>query len=120
MAERVGGSRGDTAGFLLQPMIQDAAEMLVGIVVDPHSDRSWPAERAAPRWSWSRTFRSSRCLPRRRRGPWFGASTTFPLLDGFRGASKKDVDALVDVVVRSRRWRSTIRPSARWTATRSW
>ena len=26
--------------------------------------------------------------------------TTFPLLDGFRGASPKDVDALVDVVLR--------------------
>ena len=26
--------------------------------------------------------------------------TTFPLLDGFRGASKKDIDALVDIVIR--------------------
>jgi len=45
---------------------------------------------------------------------------TFPLLDGFRGAPKKDVAALVDVILRVSQLADHHRRSSRWTATPSW
>ena len=101
MEERVGGSSGDTSGFLLQPMIQDAAEMLVGIVADPQFG---PVVACGAGGTTVELVKDVRVgvapLTEGEARFMVRGLATFPLLDGFRGASKKDVDALVDVVVR--------------------
>jgi acyl-CoA synthetase (NDP forming) len=88
-------------GFVVQEMVHDAAEMLVGVVVDPifgpviavgsggvtvELTRDI-AVRVAPL-----TDLDAREMVRE--------LVTFPLLDGFRGATPKDVGALEDVILR--------------------
>jgi acetyl coenzyme A synthetase (ADP forming)-like protein len=101
MAERVEGSSDDTPGFLLQPMIQDAAEMLVGIVADPQFG---PVVACGAGGTTVELIKDVQVgvapLTEEDARSMVRSLTTFPLLDGFRGASKKDVDALVDILVR--------------------
>ena len=101
MAARIGGSSDDLPGFLVQPMIQDAAEMLVGIVADPQFG---PVVACGAGGTTVELVNDVQVgiapLAEEDASSMVRSLTTFPLLDGFRGASRKDVDALVDVVVR--------------------
>jgi acetate---CoA ligase (ADP-forming) len=101
MAERVGGTGAKLDGFLVQEMVDQGVEMLVGVAHDPvfgpvvacsaggtmvelvHD----VAVRVTPITDLdaSEMVRSLR---------------TFPLLDGFRGAQKADVLALEEVILR--------------------
>ena len=101
MATRIGGSLDDLAGFLVQPMILDAAEMLVGIVADPQFG---PVVACGAGGTTVELVNDVQVgiapLAEEDASSMVRGLTTFPLLDGFRGASRKDVDALVDLVVR--------------------
>ena len=101
MAEHLREHELPLEGFVVQEMVRDAAEMLVGCVVDPVFGpviavgsggvtvelTQDVAVRVAPL-----TDLDAQEMVRE--------LTTFPLLDGFRGASKKDVGALEDVILR--------------------
>jgi acetyl coenzyme A synthetase (ADP forming)-like protein len=101
MLERVEDSGERFEGFLVQEQIDDAVEMLVGVVADPvfgpvvacggggvtvELQRD-VAVRVAPI-----TDVDAEEMVR--------SLATFPLLDGFRGAPRADVDALVQTILR--------------------
>ena len=101
MLERVEAAGERLEGFLVQELIDDAVEMLVGVVTDPvfgpvvacggggvtvELQRD-VAVRVAPI-----TDLDAEEMVR--------SLATFPLLDGFRGAPKADVDALVQTILR--------------------
>ncbi len=101
MAEHLREHKLPLEGFVVQEMVRDAAEVLVGCVVDPIFGpviavgsggvtvelTQDVAVRVAPLTDLD-VMEMVREL------------TTFPLLDGFRGATKKDVRALEDVILR--------------------
>jgi acyl-CoA synthetase (NDP forming) len=101
MIERLGGTSIGAAGFSVQPMIRDAAEMLVGSVADPQFG---PVVACGAGGTTVELVNDVRVgiapLSVEEARTMVRGLTTFPLLDGFRGATRKDVDALVDVVVR--------------------
>ena len=101
MIQRVEAAGERLDGFLVQELIDDAVEMLVGVVTDPvfgpvvacggggvtvELQRD-VAVRVAPI-----TDLDAEEMVR--------SLATFPLLDGFRGAPKADVDALVQTILR--------------------
>jgi len=100
MARRASGQQAD-ANFIVQPMIRDAAEMLVGIVADPQFGPVVACGAGGTTVELVNdvqvgvaplTLQDVDGMVRR--------LTTFPLLNGFRGMSRKDVDALEDVILR--------------------
>jgi hypothetical protein len=101
MLQRVEAAGERLDGFALQEQIDDAVEMLVGVVADPvfgpvvacggggvtvELQRD-VAVRVAPI-----TDVDAEDMVR--------SLATFPLLDGFRGAPKADVDALMQTIIR--------------------
>ena len=100
MAQRLGGDA-DGAEFLIQAMVDDAVEMLVGIVADPLFG---PVVACGAGGTTVELIKDVQVgvapLGEDEARSMVHNLTTFPLLDGFRSASKKDVDALVDIVVR--------------------
>jgi acetate---CoA ligase (ADP-forming) len=100
MASRLGPSEGGRT-FLVQPMIQDAAEMLVGTVADPQFGPVVVCGAGGTTVELVNDVQVGIApLGEEDAASMVRSLTTFPLLQGFRGASAKDVDALVDVVVR--------------------
>ena len=101
MASRVGASGGEQTGFLVQPMVVDAAEMLVGIVADPQFGSVVACGAGGTTVELVKDVQVgvAPLTDADARSMVLGLAT-FPLLDGFRGASKKDVEALIDVVIR--------------------
>jgi acetyl coenzyme A synthetase (ADP forming)-like protein len=101
MIDRVDGAAAGTTGFSVQPMIHDAAELLVGSVADPLFG---PVVACGAGGTTVELVNDVQVgiapLSEEDARTMVRSLTTFPLLDGFRGATKKDVDALVDVVVR--------------------
>ena len=101
MLERLGTGWTADSRFIVQPMIQDAAEMLVGLVADPEFG---PVVACGAGGTTVELVNDVRVgvapLTRQDALSMVGGLTTFPLLDGFRGASIKDVDALVDLILR--------------------
>ena len=101
MLERLGTAWTTASRFIVQPMVQDAAEMLVGLVADPEFG---PVVACGAGGTTVELVNDVRVgvapLTREDAVSMVRGLTTFPLLDGFRGASIKDVDALVDLVLR--------------------
>ncbi|HET9665603.1 MAG TPA: acetate--CoA ligase family protein, partial [Desertimonas sp.] len=100
MIERTDPSQA-IGGLVVQPMIDDAAEILVGVVSDP----LFGPVVACGAGGTTVELVNDVCvgvapLTEDEACSMVQSLATYPLLDGFRGASKKDVDALVDVVVR--------------------
>ncbi len=101
MTEHIRGLSEPLEGFIVQEMVEDGVEVFVGMAVDADFGPIVAcgtggvtveltrdvAVRMAPL-----TDVDAQEMPR--------ALVTFPLLDGFRGASKKDVKALEDVILR--------------------
>ena len=100
MARRANGPTG-AGGFIVQPMIEDAAEMLVGIVADPQFG---PVVACGAGGTTVELVNDVQVgvAPLSVQGvdAMVRRLTTFPLLTGFRGASPKDVAALEDVILR--------------------
>ena len=101
MAERIRGLSEPLEGFVVQEMVEGGTEMFVGMTADPDFGPIVAcgsggvtieltrdvAVRMAPL-----TDLDAREMVR--------SLATFPLLDGFRGASRKDAGALEDVILR--------------------
>jgi acyl-CoA synthetase (NDP forming) len=101
MAERVGESAGGDMGFIVQPMIEDAAEMLVGIVADPQFGPVVACGAGGTTVELVNDIQVGVApLTRDDVRSMVRGLSTFPHLEGFRGATPKDVDALEDVVLR--------------------
>ena len=101
MAERVGESAGGDMGFIVQPMVEDAAEMLVGIVADPQFGPVVACGAGGTTVELVNDIQVGVApLTREDVRSMVRGLSTFPLLEGFRGATPKDVDALEDVVLR--------------------
>ena len=88
-------------GFLVQAMAPEGVEMLVGITSDP----DWGPVVACAAGGRAVELLGdvqSRLAPLSRRdaAEMVRALRTFPLLDGYRGEARADVDALEDVLVR--------------------
>ena len=98
----VAGEHGDGGTRLMvQPMISDAAEVLVGIVADPQFG---PVVACGAGGTTVELINDVQVgvaplAPEDARA-MVQSLHTFPLLDGFRGASRKDVDALIEIVLR--------------------
>jgi acyl-CoA synthetase (NDP forming) len=101
MAERV-RSRGEALeGFTVQEVVADGTEMLVGMTADPEFG---PIVACGAGGVTVELVRDAAVgvapLTDVEAGAMVRSLATFPLLDGFRGAPKKDVGALEDVVLR--------------------
>jgi acyl-CoA synthetase (NDP forming) len=98
---RLAGEGHEVEGFLVQRMVPDGVEMLVGIVNDPHFG---PVVAVGAGGVQAELIKDvSVALP-----PISAAEArrmlaelrTYPLLTGFRGSTPVDLDALVAVLVR--------------------
>jgi acyl-CoA synthetase (NDP forming) len=101
MAERV-RSHGETLeGFTVQEVVADGVEMLVGITADPEFG---PIVACGAGGVTVELVRDAAVgiapLTDVEASEMVRSLATFPLLDGFRGAPKKDVGALEDVILR--------------------
>lgn len=101
MRARVAAAGLAPSGFLVQAMAPPGVEMLVGVVADPTFG---PVVACAAGGTSAELLGDSvvRLTPlgRRRAEEMIRSLRTFPLLDGYRGAPRCDVDALVELVVR--------------------
>jgi acyl-CoA synthetase (NDP forming) len=94
--------RGDApAGFIVQELVRDGTEMLVGAAADPVFGPVVAVGAGGVTVELTRDV-AVRVAPLTDRDAdeMVRELATFPLLDGFRGAAKKDVSALVDVILR--------------------
>jgi acyl-CoA synthetase (NDP forming) len=88
-------------GFLVQEMVEDGVEMLVGSVADPVFGPVVAIGAGGVTVELTRDV-ATRVVPLSDvdAGEMVRELTTFPLLDGFRGAAPKDVAVLEDVLLR--------------------
>jgi acetyl coenzyme A synthetase (ADP forming)-like protein len=95
------GHPGDEATFVVQPMVEDAAEMLVGIVADPDFGPVVACGAGGVTVELVNDVQVGVApLTTQDVHEMVRRLTTFPLLTGFRGASPKDVGALEEIVHR--------------------
>jgi len=89
------------ARFQLQPMVPQGVEMIVGVVQDEHFGPVIACGAGGTATELMKDV-SVRITPITHRDAvqMVRSLRTFPLLDGYRGAPKADVDALVDVLLR--------------------
>jgi acyl-CoA synthetase (NDP forming) len=101
MATRLGGSDQPLEGFVIQEMISGGTEMLVGAAADPVFGSVIAVGAGGVTVELTRDV-AVRVAPLTDLDAeeMVRGLATFPLLDGFRGAPKKDVAALIDVVLR--------------------
>jgi acyl-CoA synthetase (NDP forming) len=101
MADRVLEGGQPLEGFLIQEMIPQGVEMLVGAVADPSFGAVIAVSAGGATVELTRDI-SVRVAPLTDldADEMIRSLATFPLLDGFRGAPKADVAALKDVVLR--------------------
>jgi acetyl coenzyme A synthetase (ADP forming)-like protein len=101
MADRVLEAGQPLDGFLIQEMIPQGVEMLVGAVADPSFGPVIAVSAGGATVELTRDI-SVRVAPLTDldADEMIRSLATFPLLDGFRGAPKADVAALRDVVLR--------------------
>ena len=101
MAERLAGSSEPLEGFVVQEMIQGGTEMLVGAASDPVFGPVIAVGAGGVMVELTRDVQVRVApLTDLDAEEMVHGLATFPLLDGFRGAPKKDVGALVDVILR--------------------
>jgi acyl-CoA synthetase (NDP forming) len=101
MARRVQEAGETLEGFVVQEQISDGVEMLVGMTADPEFGPIVACGAGGVTVELVRDV-AVRVAPVAdlEAGEMVRSLATFPLLDGFRGASPKDVAALEDVVLR--------------------
>ena len=101
MAEHLQAGSHPLGGFVVQEMVHDAAEMLVGCVVDPIFGPVIAVSSGGITVELTRDV-AVRVAPLTDLDAheMVRELSTFPLLDGFRGATTKDVAALEDVILR--------------------
>ncbi|HJR98748.1 MAG TPA: GNAT family N-acetyltransferase [Actinomycetota bacterium] len=101
MSERMLGAGQLLEGFLVQQMVPPGVEMLVGAVADPSFGPVIAVSAGGATVELTRDV-GVRVAPLTDldADEMIRSLATFPLLDGFRGASKADVAALRDVVLR--------------------
>lgn len=89
------------SGFQLQPMVPEGVEMLVGVVQDQHFGPVLACGAGGTATELLKDV-SVRITPITRGDAdrMVRSLKTFPLLDGYRGASRKDVPALEEVLLR--------------------
>jgi acyl-CoA synthetase (NDP forming) len=101
MAERLEGSSEPLEGFVVQEMIEGGTEMLVGAAADPVFGPVIAVGAGGVTVELTRDVQVRVApLTDLDAEEMVRSLATFPLLDGFRGAPKKDVAALVDVILR--------------------
>ena len=101
MAETLNAQGLETSGFIVQEMVRGGTEMLVGVVADPVFGPVVAVGAGGVTVELTRDV-AVRVAPLTDRDAdeMVHELATFPLLDGFRGAAKKDVPALMDVLLR--------------------
>ncbi len=101
MAARLEASGHAVEGFLIQPQLEHGVELLIGAVRDPQFGTviACGAGGTAVELLHDTAIRLAPVGPRDAR-EMLEELTTYPLLNGFRGAPKVDVDAAVDVLCR--------------------
>jgi acetate---CoA ligase (ADP-forming) len=101
MAARVVEAGQPLEGFIVQAMVAPGVEMLVGAVADPVFGPVIAVSSGGVTVELTRDV-AVRVAPLTDRDAdeMVRSLATFPLLDGFRGAPKADVEALLDVVLR--------------------
>ncbi len=101
MGSRLAAEGTPVAGFVVQEMVPGATEMLVGSVTDPVFGPVIAVGAGGVTVELTRDV-ATRVVPLTDvdADEMVRELSTFPLLDGFRGAPKKDVAALVDVILR--------------------
>lgn len=101
MAERVGAAGLTVEGFLVQEMVTEGVEMLVGVAHDPLFGPIVACSAGGTTVELVRDV-AVRVTPITDldAGEMVRSLRTFPLLDGFRGAPKVDVAALEEVILR--------------------
>jgi acetyl coenzyme A synthetase (ADP forming)-like protein len=101
MAERVTAAGERLDGFLVQELVTDGVEMLVGMTADPEFGPIVVCGSGGVTVELTRDV-AVRVAPLTdlEAAAMVRSLATFPLLDGFRGAASKDVKALEDVVLR--------------------
>ncbi len=101
MAERVAAAGLTLEGFLVQEMVQEGVEMLVGVAHDPLFGPVIACSAGGTTVELVRDV-AVRLTPITDldAGEMVRSLRTFPLLEGFRGAPKVDVAALEDVLLR--------------------
>jgi acyl-CoA synthetase (NDP forming) len=101
MARRIEEQGEDLEGFLVQELVPDGVEMLVGMTADPEFGPIVACGAGGVTVELTRDM-AVRVAPVSdlEAAEMIRSLATFPLLDGFRGASKRDVKALEDVVLR--------------------
>ena len=101
MAHRIEEQGEDLEGFLVQELVSDGVEMLVGMTADPEFGPIVACGAGGVTVELIRDV-SVRVAPITdlEAGDMIRSLATFPLLDGFRGASPRDVKALEDIVLR--------------------
>jgi acetyl coenzyme A synthetase (ADP forming)-like protein len=101
MAERLAGTDEPLEGFVVQEMIQGGTEMLVGAASDPVFGPVIAVGAGGVTVELTRDV-AVRVAPLTDvdAEEMVRGLATFPLLDGFRGAPKKDVAALIEVILR--------------------
>ena len=101
MAERLAERGESVEGFIVQEMVSGGTEMLVGAASDPVFGPVLAVGAGGVTVELTRDI-AVRVAPLTDLDAedMIRELTTFPLLDGFRGAPKKDVGALVDLILR--------------------
>jgi acyl-CoA synthetase (NDP forming) len=101
MARRIAEHGETLEGFLVQELVPNGVEMLVGMTADPEFGPIVACGAGGVTVELIRDV-SVRVAPVTdfEAADMVRSLATFPLLDGFRGASRKDVAALEDVVLR--------------------
>jgi acyl-CoA synthetase (NDP forming) len=101
MADRVAAAGEPLEGFVIQEMVGDGVEMLVGAAADPMFGPMIAVGAGGVTVELTRDV-AVRVAPLTDADAdeMIRGLATFPLLDGFRGAPKADVAALSDVVLR--------------------
>lgn len=101
MTDRLRAKGYDLSGFLVQPMLEDASEMFVGVT---HDRIFGPIVACGAGGVFVELLKdvSVRLTPisKREAGEMVHSLHTYPALDGYRGAPRRDIAALEDVVVR--------------------
>ncbi len=101
MAATMDGAGNPVTGFMLQPMVPEGVEMLVGVVQDQHFGPVLACGAGGTATELLKDV-AVRITPitRGEADRMVRSLNTFPLLDGYRGAPRADVPALEDVLVR--------------------
>jgi acetate---CoA ligase (ADP-forming) len=100
MAARLQRSGHHVAGYQVQPIVAKGVEMLVGVVQDQHFGPVLACGAGGTATELLKDV-AVRITPitRGEAGRMIRSLKTFPLLDGYRGAPRADVDALLDVLL---------------------